>query len=77
MFVGQGVALATIGVACGAVVAVAVTRVMSSLLFGIGPLDPVTYVSVAAALIACAAAASYAPASRAAAVNPVEALRAD
>ena len=77
MFVGQGVALAATGVACGVVVALGVTRVMSSLLFGIGPLDPVTYGSVAAALIACAAAASYAPASRAAAVNPVEALRAE
>jgi ABC-type lipoprotein release transport system permease subunit len=50
---------------------------MSSLLFGIEPLDPAAYVSATAVIIAAAALASYVPARRAANVNPIETLRAE
>jgi ABC-type lipoprotein release transport system permease subunit len=52
-----------------------VTRVLASLLFEVSPVDPATYVAVAAGLLAAAAAASYLPAHRASTVDPVEALR--
>jgi ABC-type lipoprotein release transport system permease subunit len=48
---------------------------MSTLLFGITPLDPVTYVAVPLVLLVTTAVASYVPARRAASVDPVEALR--
>jgi predicted permease len=76
MFVRDGVVLAGIGVICGSVIAVGATRLMSSLLFGIDPLDPATYLAVSIALIAAAAIASCIPAHRAMAVDPVDALRA-
>ena len=50
---------------------------MKSLLFGISPLDPFTYIAVPFVLAASSALASYLPARRAAAVDPVEALRAE
>jgi ABC-type lipoprotein release transport system permease subunit len=52
-------------------------QLMKSLLFGISPLDPFTYTMVPLVLVASAALASYLPARRAAALNPVEALRAE
>ncbi|HKN62684.1 MAG TPA: ABC transporter permease [Candidatus Acidoferrales bacterium] len=77
MFVRQGLWLAAGGVACGIVVAIAAVRLMSSLLFHVSPGDPVTYGAVSIGLIATAALASYLPSRRAAAVDPVEALRAE
>ena len=77
MVVRHGLLLASIGVAIGLVAAAAVTRIMSSMLFAIRPVDPVTYAAVSAGLLAAAAAASYVPAHRASAVNPVDALRAE
>jgi ABC-type antimicrobial peptide transport system permease subunit len=77
MVVRHGVLLAAIGVIVGAIAAAALTRVMSSLLFNVSAVDPLTYVAVPAGLLAAAAAASYVPAHRASAVNPVEALRAE
>ncbi len=77
MFVRHGLWLAGIGVATGCVVAVVVMRLMSSLLFKVSPADPVTYAAVCAGLIATTALASYLPSRRAAAVDPVEALRAE
>jgi ABC-type antimicrobial peptide transport system permease subunit len=77
MFVRHGLLLAMIGLAFGLVGAVAVTRLMSSLLFEIKPVDPVTYGAVAIGLAGAAAMASYLPSRRAAAVEPVEALRAE
>ncbi len=76
-FVRHGVFLTSVGVVIGVVTAVAVTRLMTSLLFEVSPLDPLTYVAVAVLLVAAAAVASYVPARRASAVQPVEALAAD
>jgi ABC-type lipoprotein release transport system permease subunit len=55
--------------------AAALTRLMSTLLYGITPLDPVTYAAVPVVLVIATVLASYLPARRAAAVDPVEALR--
>ena len=76
-FVRHGVILTSVGVAIGVVAAVGVTRLMTSLLFEVSPLDPLTYVAVAVLLVIAAAVASYVPARRASAVQPVEALAAD
>jgi ABC-type antimicrobial peptide transport system permease subunit len=76
-FVRRGVILTSVGVAIGVVAAVGVTRLMTSLLFEVSPLDPLTYVAVAVLLVIAAAVASYVPARRASAVQPVEALAAD
>jgi predicted permease len=77
MFVRDGLLLTGVGVACGLAAAVAVTRLMASLLFEVSPADPVTYVAVSIGLVAIAALASYLPSRRAAAVDPSEALRAE
>jgi putative ABC transport system permease protein len=77
MFVRSALVLTGIGMAIGLTAAAGLTRLMSSLLFGVSPMDPLTYVSVLIILAASAVLASYLPARRAAAVNPVEALRAE
>ncbi|HEY7287165.1 MAG TPA: ABC transporter permease [Vicinamibacterales bacterium] len=77
MFVRYGVRLVVIGLACGLVAAIALTRLMTSLLFGISAMDPLTYVLVSLSLVAAAALASYVPALRATTINPVNALRAE
>jgi predicted permease len=77
MVVRHGVMLAAIGVAFGLAGAVALTRLMKSLLFGISPVDPATYLAVTAVLLVAAAVASYVPAHRASNVDPTEALRAE
>jgi predicted permease len=77
MFVRHGLLLAGIGAVIGLGTAAGITRLMSSLLFGVTALDPLTYAGVAAILIAAAALASYFPARRATAVDPLEALRAE
>jgi ABC-type antimicrobial peptide transport system permease subunit len=75
MFVRHGLMLAGIGVVIGLGAAAGLTRLMKSLLFGISPLDPVTYVAVPLILALAAIVASYLPARRAAAVDPVQALK--
>jgi predicted permease len=75
--VGQGVALAGVGVVIGLVAAAVVTRLMASLLYEVQAVDPLTYAAVAAGLIAVAALASYVPARRASAVDPAESLAAE
>jgi putative ABC transport system permease protein len=75
MFLLDGAKLAALGIACGVVAAVALTRVMASMLFAVSPLDPVTFGSVAVGVAGAALLASYIPAFRATRVNPVEALR--
>jgi ABC-type antimicrobial peptide transport system permease subunit len=77
MFVRHALLLAGIGVAIGMAASVALTRLMKSLLFGISPLDLLTYAVAPVVLIAATALASYLPARRAAAVDPVETLRAE
>ncbi len=77
IFVGHALALGAIGVACGIVVAAAVTRLISSLLFHVSPVDPLSYVMVSVGLLIAASLASYIPAARAARVDPVEVLRAE
>jgi len=77
MFLRQGLKLSAAGLAIGLVAALAVTRLMSSLLFGIGSTDVVTYVAAAAVILAAAALATYLPARRASAIDPVETLKAD
>jgi predicted permease len=77
MFVGHGLRLAGIGIACGLVAAFALMRVMSSLLFDVSPLDPITYGAVSVGLTTAAIVASYVPAWRATSVDPVDALRAE
>ncbi|MFZ0883926.1 MAG: ABC transporter permease [Candidatus Acidiferrales bacterium] len=71
----QGIGAALIGVAVGVVAALALTRLMASLLFGVKPTDALTFLSVAAILICVAMAASYIPARRAMRTDPLEALR--
>jgi ABC-type antimicrobial peptide transport system permease subunit len=69
--------LAAIGAVFGLVGAAILTRLMASLLFAVKPVDPITYLIVALGLIGAAATATYVPARRATAVNPVEALRSE
>ena len=75
MFVRSALVLTGLGVAIGVVAAAGLTQFMKSLLFGISPLDPLTYIAIPFILVSSAVLASYLPARRAAAVNPVEALR--
>ncbi|MGA2881975.1 MAG: ABC transporter permease [Bryobacteraceae bacterium] len=77
MFVLHGLTLACVGVALGLAAAAGLMRLMKSLLFGISPFDPLTYAVVPLVLVAAAMLASYLPARRASAVDPVEALRAE
>jgi ABC-type antimicrobial peptide transport system permease subunit len=77
MFVRHGLVLSGIGIAIGIAVAAGLARLMASLLFNVSPLDAVTYVAVSAVLASAAVLASYLPARRAAALNPVQALRAE
>ena len=75
MVVGNGVLLAGVGAGVGLVVSAGLTRIMASWLYGISPLDPLTYAAVSLGVVAAAGAASYLPAHRASTLNPVEALR--
>ena len=73
--VGQGLKLVLTGVAIGLVAALLLTRVMSSLLFGVSATDPTTFVIISLVLISVAVLACYIPARRATKVNPMIALR--
>jgi ABC-type antimicrobial peptide transport system permease subunit len=76
-YVREGLQLAGVGAALGLLAAAGLTRLMSSLLFGVKALDPLTYAGVSALLICAAVLASYLPARRAVAIDPVQALRAE
>ncbi|HET6935317.1 MAG TPA: FtsX-like permease family protein, partial [Candidatus Angelobacter sp.] len=75
MILRDGARMTLIGVVIGAVAALALARLMSSVLFGVSPNDPLTFLAVAALLSAVALLACYVPARRAMKVNPVIALR--
>jgi hypothetical protein len=75
MFVRQGLRLTLIGAACGLVTAFVSMRLMSSLLFNVSPVDPITYLTITTGVVAVAYLACYLPSRRAATVEPMEALR--
>ncbi len=77
LFVRHGLALSCIGAICGVAAALALTRLMGSMLFEVSPADPLTYAVASSALILAALLGSYLPARRAARVDPVEAIRAE
>jgi hypothetical protein len=76
-FLRHGLALSALGALMGLAAALALARLMSSVLFGVGPMDTVAYVAAVGVTIAAAALASYVPARRAAAIDPIETLRAE
>jgi ABC-type antimicrobial peptide transport system permease subunit len=77
LVLSQGAWLAGLGIAAGLAGALAATRLLASLLFGVGPTDPATFVATAAALAAVAALASLLPALRALRVDPMVTLRSE
>ena len=77
MFVYRGMILSGLGIALGAALAAGLTRLLSSLLFGVAPVDAATFIAAAGLSAMAAFCAVYVPARRAAAVDPVEMLRSD
>jgi predicted permease len=77
MVLRNGGALAAGGILAGIVLALALTRYMSGMLFGVQPLDPITFIASASVLLGVAVLATWLPAWRASTVDPVEALRSD
>ena len=75
LVVGSGTRLAAVGIGTGIAAAFALTRFMSSMLFGVRPADPLTFISVSLLLLFVVLLASYVPARRAAKVDPMVALR--
>ena len=77
MVLADGLRLTLVGVACGVVGALATTRLLAGLLFGVGASDPVTFGGIVAVLALVALAACWIPARRAAKVSPLVALRSE
>jgi ABC-type antimicrobial peptide transport system permease subunit len=77
MVMGQGLSLVLVGFGLGLAGALAVSRLMRNLLYGVDPVDPLTFVAVSLVLLAVAALACFAPARRAASIDPLVALRVD
>jgi predicted permease len=77
LFIRRGMIVAAAGLVLGVTAAAAFTRLMESVLFGITPLDPLTFTAMPIFLAAAALLATYVPASRAAGVDPVETMRAE
>jgi ABC-type antimicrobial peptide transport system permease subunit len=77
MFVRSALALTAVGIAIGLGAAAAIARLMTALLFGVSPLDPVSFAAVPLVLALAAALASFVPACRVAAVNPADTLKAE
>ncbi len=74
-FVRQGMLLTVLGIAIGLVIALATTRFMSALLFGVSAEDPITYITITWAVVIAALLACYLPSRRAAGIDPLLALR--
>jgi ABC-type antimicrobial peptide transport system permease subunit len=77
LVVGQGLKLAALGLSLGLIAALALARLMRSLLFGVSAADPLTFVVIALLLIVVALVACWIPARRATKVDPMIALRCD
>ncbi len=77
LFLSQGMAVASLGIALGLGGAWAVTRVMRSLLYAVSPTDPLVFLAVSLAFAAVAFLASFLPARKASRVNPLVALRSE
>ena len=77
MVVAQGSRVTLIGVAIGIIAALAATRVLNTLLFGVGAMDVTTFTLMSALMLGVAVLASYIPARRASAVDPMQSLRAE
>jgi putative ABC transport system permease protein len=77
LFLRQGLALGAVGAVLGLAAAAALGRSMSTLLFGVEPLDPVAYLAALAVVVLATALATYVPARRAAAVDPMSTLKAE
>jgi ABC-type antimicrobial peptide transport system permease subunit len=75
LVVREGMTVAVAGLAVGLVIAAALTRLMQAALYGIQPLDPVSFATAPAALVVVALIACAIPARRAAAIDPADALR--
>ena len=75
MVVQRGMSLAGVGVILGVAASFGLTRLISHLLFGVSPSDPVTFLAVAVLLMSVALFANYIPARRATQVDPMVALR--
>jgi ABC-type antimicrobial peptide transport system permease subunit len=77
LVVGQSMLTSTLGIAAGVAGAVALTRTIRGMLYGVGPADVTTFVVVTSVLLAACALAAFIPARRATRIDPVEALRRD
>jgi ABC-type antimicrobial peptide transport system permease subunit len=75
LILSEGLSVVGVGLGLGLLLSFALTRVLGGFLYGVGATDPLTFVSVAALLVAVALAACYIPARRAAKVDPMVALR--
>jgi ABC-type antimicrobial peptide transport system permease subunit len=77
MVVAQGVRVVAAGVVTGVIVSLATTRILGSLLFGVAPLDWVTFLGMSGSMVVIGLLASYLPARRASKVDPIESLRSE
>jgi ABC-type antimicrobial peptide transport system permease subunit len=77
MVVAQGSRVVAVGIAIGVAAALAATRALGSLLFGVAPMDPATFVAMSAVMIVMGLLASYLPARRASSIDPIESLRSE
>ena len=75
MVVAQGIRISVVGLVVGLLGATALTRLLQGLLFGTAPLDPLTFIAMSVLLLGVGLLASYLPARKAAAVDPVESMR--
>jgi ABC-type antimicrobial peptide transport system permease subunit len=77
LVVGEGLRLATVGLVVGLLSALASTRLLAGLLYGVSPADPASFVGIGLLVVAIASVACWMPAQRAVRIDPVAALRAE